>query len=258
MTAANGDVHTGSAAIGADGLWSNARKLFVDDQPVCSEYVAYRGAIPMEDVTEVGNLDDVFMWIGPNFHLVQYPVRRGELYNQVVVFKSSEYRKEIQFTDEWGTPEEMDRVFEGTCSLVQTALSFIQRQKRWPMYDREPLENWTKGRITLTGDAAHPMLQYLAQGACQAFEDAAYLADMVEQHDEDIKRHSRNTRKNVFLEQLMSKKMHGSGEKSFMRLRRKRFCCVILSWRTEHQEILILSINSMVTIKQSYKSSNIF
>lgn len=186
VTAANGDVHTGSAAIGADGLWSNARKLFSDDQPVCSEYVAYRGAIPMEDVTEVGNLDDVFMWIGPNFHLVQYPVRRGELYNQVVVFKSTEYRKEIQFTDEWGTPEEMDRVFEGTCGLVQTALSFIQRQKRWPMYDREPLENWTKGRITLTGDAAHPMLQYLAQGACQAFEDAAYLADMVEQYDEDI------------------------------------------------------------------------
>lgn len=186
VTSANGDIHTGSAAIGADGLWSNARKLFVDDQPVCSEYVAYRGAIPMEDVTEVGNLDDVFMWIGPNFHLVQYPVRRGELYNQVVVFKSSEYRKEIQFTDEWGTPEEMDKVFEGTCGLVQTALSFIQRQKRWPMYDREPIENWTKGRITLTGDAAHPMLQYLAQGACQAFEDAAYLADMVEEYDSDI------------------------------------------------------------------------
>ncbi|WP_203247363.1 FAD-dependent monooxygenase [Sporosarcina beigongshangi] len=186
VTSANGDVHTGSAAIGADGLWSNARKLFVDDQPVCSEYVAYRGAIPMEDVKEVENLDDVFMWIGPNFHLVQYPVRRGELYNQVVVFKSSDYRKEIQFTDEWGTPEEMDRVFAGTCGLVQTALSFIQRQKRWPMYDREPIENWTKGRITLTGDAAHPMLQYLAQGACQAFEDAAYLADMVEKYDEDI------------------------------------------------------------------------
>lgn len=186
VTAANGDVHTGEAAIGADGIWSKARKLFVEDQPVCSEYVAYRGAIPMEDVTDVGSMDDVYMWIGPNFHLVQYPVRRNELYNQVVVFKSDTYRKEIEFTDQWGTPEEMDRVFEGTCQPVQTAIGFIQRQKRWPMYDREPIKNWTKGRVTLSGDAAHPMLQYLAQGACQALEDASYLADMIEKHGDQI------------------------------------------------------------------------
>lgn len=186
VTAANGDVHSGEAAIGADGIWSKARKLFVEDQPVCSEYVAYRGAIPMEDVTDVGSMDDVYMWIGPNFHLVQYPVRRGELYNQVVVFKSDSYSKEIEFTDQWGTPEEMDRVFEGTCKPVQTAIGFIQRQKRWPMYDREPIKNWTKGRVTLSGDAAHPMLQYLAQGACQALEDASYLADMVGKHGDSI------------------------------------------------------------------------
>ncbi|MBT2669491.1 FAD-dependent monooxygenase [Streptomyces sp. ISL-14] len=186
VTSANGSQHSGTAVIGADGLWSKARKLFVEDQPICSQYVAYRGAIPMEEVTSHGDLDDVYMWIGPNLHLVQYPVRRGELYNQVVVFKSSQYTEEIEKTDQWGTPEEMDSVFAGTCELVQNAISFIQRQRRWPMYDRLPIDNWSKGRITLTGDAAHPMLQYLAQGACQALEDAAYLSDMLHKHGNDI------------------------------------------------------------------------
>src|SRR3954465_9657954 len=186
VTSANGDQHTGKAVVGADGIWSNVRKLFSDDEAVCSQYVAYRGAIPIEDITTHGDMDDVYMWIGPDLHLVQYPVRKGELYNQVVVFKSSQYRPEIEKTDQWGTPEEMDQVFAGTCEAVQTGISYIQRQRRWPMYDRNPISNWTKGRITLTGDAAHPMLQYLAQGACQALEDASYLTDMIQKHDEDI------------------------------------------------------------------------
>ena len=186
VTAANGDQHTGKAVIGADGIWSETRKVVPEDEAVCSQYVAYRGAIPIEDITNRGNLDDVYMWIGPNLHLVQYPVRKGELYNQVVVFKSSQYRPEIEKTDQWGTPEEMDQVFAGTCKLVQTGISYIQRQRRWQMYDRNPIDNWTKGRITLMGDAAHPMLQYLAQGACQALEDASYLTDMLHRYGDNI------------------------------------------------------------------------
>lgn len=187
VIAANGDIHQGSAVVGADGIWSKVRGLFSDDKPICSAYVAYRGAIPIEEVkASVGNMDDVYMWIGPNLHLVQYPVRRGELYNQVVVFKSKQYTPEIEFTDQWGTPEEMDEVFAGSCELVQNAISFISRQRRWPMYDRVPIDNWSKGKITLLGDSAHPMLQYLAQGACQALEDAGYLADMLHKHDGDI------------------------------------------------------------------------
>jgi len=184
---AAGETHSGLAVIGADGIWSKTRKLFVDDQPICSEYVAYRGAIPMEEVANanVGDPEDVYMFIGPNMHVVQYPVRRGELYNQVVVFKSNQYRKEIEHTDQWGTPEEMDEVFKDTCDRVKTAISYISRQRRWPMYDRNPIDNWTQGNITLMGDAAHPMLQYLAQGACQALEDAGYLADMVSKHGDN-------------------------------------------------------------------------
>jgi salicylate hydroxylase len=108
----------------------------------------------------------------------------GELYSRWS--SSSSNTEENEKTDQMGYPEEMDHVFAGTCELVQNAISFIQRQRRWPMYDRLPIDNWTKGRITLTGDAAHPMLQYLAQGACQALEDAAYLADMLHKHGNDI------------------------------------------------------------------------
>ncbi|PLS18584.1 3-hydroxybenzoate 6-hydroxylase [Bacillus sp. M6-12] len=180
VTNQNGDTYEGEALIGADGLKSNIRKFFSDDEPICSEYVAYRGTIPIEEISDA-NLDDVIMWIGPKLHLVQYPVRRAELYNQVVVFKSYEYK---EGSDDWGTPEEMDRRFAGSHPLVQNALTFIQRQIRWPMYDRLPIGNWTKGNITLLGDAAHPMLQYLAQGGCQALEDSAYLGDMLQVHSE--------------------------------------------------------------------------
>src|SRR5699024_2506414 len=158
--------------VGADGLWSNTRKIFTEDEPVCSKYVAYRGTLPTEEISDHVNLDDVIMWIGPNLHLVQYPVRSGKLFNQVVVFKSYNYDPN---SDNWGTPEEMDRRFKNSHPLVQTALSFIERQFRWPMYDREPLNKWVKDNIALIGDAAHPMLQYLAQGGCQALEDVATI-----------------------------------------------------------------------------------
>lgn len=183
VTNQKGEQITGKAVIGADGLWSKTRKYFADDEAICSQYVAYRGTVPIEEISNDANMDDVIMWIGPKLHVVQYPVRKGELYNQVVVFKSQNYKPDA---DDWGTPEEMDQVFKGCHPLVENALTFIQRQIRWPMYDRQPIDNWTKGNFTLLGDAAHPMLQYLAQGGCQALEDASYLADMLEYHGENI------------------------------------------------------------------------
>ena len=174
----NGEAFSAEAVIGADGLKSNIRKQFSQDEPICSEYVAYRGTIPMEEMSASGDveLDDVIMWIGPNLHLVQYPVRRGELYNQVVVFKTYDYKPE----GDWGTPEEMAKRFEGAHPLVERALEFISTQFRWPMFDRLPIDNWTDGNVTLLGDAAHPMLQYLAQGAAQALEDSLVLAESLQ------------------------------------------------------------------------------
>ncbi|WP_413376559.1 FAD-dependent monooxygenase [Alkalihalobacillus sp. 1P02AB] len=183
VTNRNGESFVGKAVIGADGLWSKTRKHFIQDEAICSEYVAYRGTVPIKEISNDAAMDDVIMWIGPNLHVVQYPVRKGELYNQVVVFKSPHYNPN---SDDWGTPDEMDQVFAGCHTLVENALSFIQRQIRWPMYDRLPLENWTDRKFTLLGDAAHPMLQYLAQGGCQALEDAACLANMLHEYDENF------------------------------------------------------------------------
>ncbi len=178
VTNQNGETFKADAVIGADGLKSKIRTLFSDDDLVNSEYVAYRGTIPIQEISNDVNMEDVIMWIGPNLHLVQYPVRRGELYNQVVVFKSYDATKE-----DWGNPDEMARRFEGSHPEVENALTFINRQFRWPMFDRNPIQNWTKGNITLLGDAAHPMLQYLAQGGVQALEDALVLGEKLKEHD---------------------------------------------------------------------------
>ncbi|MBM7665375.1 salicylate hydroxylase [Solibacillus kalamii] len=178
ITNQRGESYTAEAAIGADGIKSNVRKLFSQDEMICSEYVAYRGTLPIEEITAEGDIamDDVIMWIGPNLHLVQYPVRRGELYNQVVVFKTYDYKPE----GDWGTPEEMQQRFEGAHPDVERALKYISTQFRWPMFHRLPIENWTDENVTLLGDAAHPMLQYLAQGGAQALEDAYVLGEALE------------------------------------------------------------------------------
>jgi 2-polyprenyl-6-methoxyphenol hydroxylase-like FAD-dependent oxidoreductase len=174
------------ALVGADGLWSTVRKFVHDDgDPICAEYVAYRGAIPIGDMAEHAGLDNVVIWSGPEIHLVQYPVRRAELYNQVAVFRSHRYQPD---SDDWGTVAELDEQFGKTCAAVRTALTRIKRNRRWPMFDRVPIAEWTRNRIALLGDAAHPMLQYLAQGACQALEDAVCLADRLEQHGDDVAR----------------------------------------------------------------------
>ncbi|MED1951810.1 FAD-dependent monooxygenase [Brevibacillus centrosporus] len=184
VTVTDGTTYLSDAVIGADGLHSKTRQLFSGDQPICSEYVAYRGTIPMAEMAaQAGtNMDDVIMWIGPHLHLVQYPVRRRELYNQVIVFKSFRYKEN---SDDWGTPDEIDEHFGSCCASVRHAVSYISRQRRWPMYDRLPISNWSKGRVALLGDAAHPMLQYLAQGGCQALEDVACLTHFLRVFGDD-------------------------------------------------------------------------
>jgi 2-polyprenyl-6-methoxyphenol hydroxylase-like FAD-dependent oxidoreductase len=179
---ADGTTMRASGLVGADGLWSRVRGRLVEDEPVCSGYVAYRGAIPMSDVSAHAGLDNVMLWTGPDMHFVQYPLRRGELYNQVAVFKSDGY---AGGAEDWGTPDELEERFSACAPLVRAALTRIKRDRRWPMYDRLPATTLSRGRVTLIGDAAHPMLQYLAQGACQALEDAVVLADAIASSRED-------------------------------------------------------------------------
>jgi salicylate hydroxylase len=184
VTCADGSTYEADVLIGADGLWSTVRKALVDDgEPICSEYVAYRGAIPMEQMSSHAGMDNVMLWTGPSMHLVQYPVRRGELYNQVAVFRSDRYRDD---SDDWGTSDELDAHFGAGTPAVRAALTKFRRNRRWPMFDRLPIPRWSRHRITLLGDAAHPMLQYLAQGAAQALEDAVALGDALADHPGDV------------------------------------------------------------------------
>jgi len=174
--------YTGSALIGADGLHSTVRKLFDTSEPDCGGYVAYRGTIAADDTTSVHG-DDVLIWIGPGLHLVQYPIRSGGLYNQVAVFASDSY---LTGDPDWGNEAELDERFERTCAPVRQAVRRIPRHRRWPVYDRAPLGQWTLGTVALLGDAAHPMQQYLGQGACQALEDAVALAAQIAASRNDV------------------------------------------------------------------------
>ena len=176
-TFADGHVEEAEVVIAADGLFSVARQLLVDDQPVSSAYVAYRGAMPIEhvrdnDVSET----DVVLYVGPRCHFVQYPLRGGDMFNQVAVFESP---KALAGEEDWGTPDELDAAFGGTCEQVQQGLPLMWRDKWWRMFDRDPVMTWVHGRIALLGDAAHPPLQYMAQGAVMAIEDGWVLAEHV-------------------------------------------------------------------------------
>jgi salicylate hydroxylase len=173
--------HTGRLVLAADGLGSRLRARLSDDEPVSSGYVAYRGTVGVDELTDTSDLalDDVVLYIGPNRHVVQYPLRRGEMLNQVAVFRSP---KALAGEADWGAPDELDDAFAGSCAAVLAALPRLWRDRCWRMYDREPTDSWVDRRLALTGDAAHPMLQYLAQGACQALEDADCLAALADKH----------------------------------------------------------------------------
>ncbi|MBB5790076.1 FAD-dependent oxidoreductase [Jiangella mangrovi] len=164
---------TADACVAADGLTSRIRDTIVGDEPVASGYVAYRGTLP----GSASGLDDVVAWLGPGCHFVRYPLRQGELLNQVAVFRSARY---AAGDDEWGTVDELDAAFADCCDEIRAGTPHLWRDRRWPMFDRVPTTRWRHGSTLLVGDAAHPMLQYLAQGACQAIEDAAALGRAVD------------------------------------------------------------------------------
>ncbi|GAA3318005.1 FAD-dependent oxidoreductase [Arthrobacter ramosus] len=171
---ANGDVYEADVVLGADGLKSTLRAAVAQDGPVSSSYVAYRGTVPITPETPATDLEDVVVYLGPDCHLVQYPLRKGELLNTVAVFKSPSFERG---EEQYGGVDELEAAYKDCIPAVQLALRNLATGIRWPMYDRDPIENWIDGRLVLMGDAAHPMLQYLAQGACQALEDAAVLQD---------------------------------------------------------------------------------
>jgi 2-polyprenyl-6-methoxyphenol hydroxylase-like FAD-dependent oxidoreductase len=179
VTTNDGAVLNTSALIAADGLWSTIRaKLIGDGKPRVAGHVSYRSVLPVCDVPEDLRRNDMIIWAGPKCHMVHYPLRGGELFNLVATFHSNRYE---EGWNSFGDPTELRERFSGTCDIVRTMLGRIAEWRMWVLCDREPIKQWSKGRVTLLGDAAHPMLQYLAQGAGMALEDSLCLAKCLDE-----------------------------------------------------------------------------
>ena len=180
---AKGGRHRGIALIGADGVKSAVRRQYVGDEARVSGHVVYRAVVEKKDFPKDLQWNAAAIWVGPNCHLVHYPLRGGEQYNVVVTFHSHD-------KEEWsvrvGSREEVQSYFEGICAKARQLIDLPKDWTRWATADREPIAQWTYGRAVLLGDAAHPTLQYLAQGACMAMEDAVTLGEALRVHDNDF------------------------------------------------------------------------
>ncbi|MGA0795543.1 MAG: 3-hydroxybenzoate 6-monooxygenase [Quisquiliibacterium sp.] len=177
---ASGTRHQGSFLIGADGVKSSVREQFVGDPPRVSGHVVYRAVVDKKDFPKNLAWNAASIWVGPNCHLVHYPLRGGEQYNVVVTFHS---RHKEEWNVREGSREEVESYFQGICPKARQLIDMPKDWKRWATADRDPIAQWNYGRVTLLGDAAHPPLQYLAQGACMAMEDAVTLGQALRVND---------------------------------------------------------------------------
>jgi salicylate hydroxylase len=165
------------AVVGADGIHSVVRSIVTTPSaPIASGSIAYRGLVPASRLPD-WPAGIAQLWMGEGKHFLTYPVRRGELINYVGFVPSSDHLNES-----WSAVGDVDSLradFAGWDPRVQGLLDQVEKTFWWGLYDREPLDRWSTGRVTLLGDAAHAMLPHLGQGANQAIEDAVTLATLL-------------------------------------------------------------------------------
>jgi len=182
---ADGSEVEADIVVGADGIHSVVRNsLFGADAPRFTGCICWRGMAPASAVPPDINIRDGALWMGPHGHVVHYPVRRGELLNIVAHFDSDAWTEE-SWTRECDVSEPMS-IYAGWNSELTRLYPCSEHWYKWALYDRDPLERWSRGRATLLGDAAHAMLPYLGQGAAMAIEDAYTLAAMIARQPEDL------------------------------------------------------------------------
>jgi salicylate hydroxylase len=183
---ANGERVSGSALVGADGLWSNVRRQVVGDgAPRVSGHTTYRSVIPTERMPEEMRWNAATLWAGPKCHVVHYPLSGWKVFNLVVTCHNDAPEPVA------GKPVPIDEVrrgFSHICDRARSIIDYGVDWKLWVLCDREPVHGWVDGRVALLGDAAHPMLQYMAQGACMAMEDGVCLADSLSRHAGDLEK----------------------------------------------------------------------
>ena len=186
LTFADGEVIDADVVIGADGIHSLIRAAVTETKetpPAYSGSCAFRALVPAQDAPAFARSPTQVLWLGPGHHLVHYPVRAGELINLVAFAPAGGYT-----TESWtatATVAEFLREFEGWDPRLTALIEAAGVPGRWALLDRRPLGRWSRGPVTLLGDAAHPMFPFYGQGAAQAIEDAAALARFLSEESQD-------------------------------------------------------------------------
>jgi len=182
VTDSNGQRHAADAVIGCDGVKSVVRARLVGDEARVTGHVVYRAVVEAADMPADLRINSPVVWAGPNCHLVHYPLRGGSQYNLVVTFHSREQ-------ETWGVRDgSKDEVLSYFAGIHPRPAQMLERPtswRRWATADRDPVARWSEGCATVLGDAAHPMTQYIAQGACMALEDAVTLGAAVQASGRD-------------------------------------------------------------------------
>ena len=175
---ANGARVDADAAIGADGIHSTVREMLLGaERPQFTGCIAYRGLVPAERLAHLQLPNEAQIWLGPGRHFVHYPVSDGRLINFVCLIDRDAWTKESW--TEPGNPADALAAYAGWHAQVRDIIGAVQETFVWGLFDRAPLPRWSFGWVTLLGDACHPMLPFLAQGAAQAIEDGATLAGVL-------------------------------------------------------------------------------